>query len=60
MPLNSLFVAFLAFDLAFKDIEDGKGLNITWNNHINDRNPLKGSKTPEIWTSLGKTFPFGL
>ena len=42
MPLNSLFVAFLAFDLAFKDIEDGKGLNITGNNHINDRNPFKG------------------
>ena len=29
MPLNSLFVAFLAFDLAFKDFKDGKGLNMT-------------------------------
>ena len=28
-PLNSLFMAFLAFDLAFKDFDDGKGLNIT-------------------------------
>ena len=29
MPLNSLFVAFLGFDLAFRDLDDGKGLNMT-------------------------------